>query len=493
MIPFPILALASILVFNEDDTHMIHRYPAEKFVEYFDSVCRGAVTHFFMCPNAMRSNIDSKAFEPVWKALEEPGVEPRWAPDAKWLHDNGIDPYAIWIRRAREKGVSPWITMRMNDIHSPANPNYTSHCTLWKTHPEYRRDPNHRGADYPPYAFDYSHEVVRARALGYIAELLERYDVDGIETDWLRFPWHLTPGKERSQTGVLNGFMSDVRRLADAAAKRRGHPVLVGARVTTSYEAALELGTDPVAWAGERSIDWLVVCNFFLSADFNLDYADWERRIHAVNASVTIVPGLDSGIRKDGRHRQNLTLEEYRGWSEAQYAQGAPGLYLFNPFHFAPTSSVWNAFLDGGLSPSAVAAKPQAYPVGFRECAPARLADVQLPDNLADGGKVRIRIGRVPKDGTCGLLLAFDRRENAESVCREARLNGVKATGAEEVSASEWLDPKTSAAFSMRVRFPVSALVPSVNTVEFPAVQPAKLLLMACELEVNPKSNKEVP
>ena len=90
-----------ILVFNEDDTHFLRKAQREEFVKYFDSVCRGAVTHFFMCPNTMRSNIGTKSIEPIWTALEEPGKDARWAETAKWLHDNGIDPYAIWTARAQ--------------------------------------------------------------------------------------------------------------------------------------------------------------------------------------------------------------------------------------------------------------------------------------------------------------------------------------------------------------------------------------------------------
>ena len=33
-----VMALASILVFNEDDTHCLVRQPAAKFVEYLDEV-----------------------------------------------------------------------------------------------------------------------------------------------------------------------------------------------------------------------------------------------------------------------------------------------------------------------------------------------------------------------------------------------------------------------------------------------------------------------
>ena len=484
-----LLLAASILVFNEDDSNYIRDVPKEEFVRYFDSVCRGAVTHFFMCPNAMRSNVESKFLEPIWTALDEPGVDPKWGRAAKALHDKGIDPYAIWSARAREKGVSPWLTVRMNDIHGVDDPSFPSLCTLWRKHPELRRVPSYRGGDWAPYAFDYAHKEVRDRMVGFIGELLAKYDVDGLETDWLRFPWHLAPGREREDAHCLTELMREVRKLADAAAKRLGHPVRVGARVATNREDALALGTDAEAWAADRSIDWLVVCNFFSSVDPDCDYADWAKRIHAVNPDVTIVPGLDSGVRKEGLRspRRLLTLPEYRGLCERLYAQGAPGVYIFNPFHFDEKSEIWSAILGGGLSPSAVAAGSRAYPTSYRDCAGDGMGGcAKTPRNLAEGDvTITLDIGRPLAAGTCDVLLGFAAETVDEGLLKHVTLNGATPLEVESVSKTDWLHEKSSAKSSFRLTFPPTAPIAGANAVRLPKTE-GKLVVTACELELFP-------
>ena len=499
-------AAKPILVYNEDDSHFLRKAPKEEFVTYFDSVCRGAVTHFFMCPNAMRSNIDTKSIEPIWTALEEPGVEPRWAVAAKWLHDNHIDPYAIWIACAREKGVSPWISMRMNDIHGVDNPKYPSLCRLWREHPEYKVTPNYQGKAWRDHAFDYSHEPVRARALGYIRELLDRYDVDGIECDWLRFPWHFPKGKEREKAPILTDLMREAKKIVDAASARRGHRILLGARVASSVEGACSLGTDAVVWAAKGYVDWIVPCNFFSSVDFNLDYSDWERGVHAVNPSVTIVPGLDSGVVKDRLGgRQTLTSAEYRGWCAAQAAQGAPGFYVFNPFHHPATSEVSNLLLAGRFwacgesGTSAVSSNGQnsgceasaelAYPVSFRDCVEKELADIQTNLPVGDGREVHILTAPPPSKGTVEVLLAFSPAvlippAEAEEALAGLRLNDVAPLSVGTEPASSWLPPKSSTVSSWRAVFPISAVKGGMNVLRIPRLGSDKIIFRACELKV---------
>ena len=371
-----------ILVFNEDDSHFFGR-PADKMteaglLEYLDEVtASGAVTHFFMCPNAMRANFDSKAFEPIWTAMSEPGRKPGWGPRVKLLHDRGIDPYAVWAKGCRVRGVSPWLTMRMNDVHSVHDPSFCSHSTFWQTHPEFRRIPGatvKNGGQWTDWALDYSHPEVRAYSLGFVRELLERYDVDGIECDWMRFPAHLPPGREAEFAGCLNAFMREVRRAADAAAQRLGHPVLVGVRVESDPQAALRRGTDVFAWAREGAVDWVVPCNFFTTVDFELPYADWRRRMDEASPKVRVIPGADSGVLVSAPERRwkrrLLTFEEYCGWADRMYSQGAEGVYLFNLFQHPATGTVWKTVLTRGLGPEIVRAAPKSIPENARrECA----------------------------------------------------------------------------------------------------------------------------
>ena len=73
----------------------------------------------------IREGYDTKVSEPMW--TEHPGLAPapKWVGKLKKLHDDGIDPYAEWIACAREAGVSPWVSMRMNEVSSLTRQKYT--------------------------------------------------------------------------------------------------------------------------------------------------------------------------------------------------------------------------------------------------------------------------------------------------------------------------------------------------------------------------------
>ena len=113
-----------ILAINEDNDRYFlaaRRDPnlltADGARGYFDSVAAGgAVTHFFMCVNGQRTSYDSKVWEPIWLGVndrtENGTTNNAWCVNAKILNDRGIDIWKIWCARAREKGISPWISMR---------------------------------------------------------------------------------------------------------------------------------------------------------------------------------------------------------------------------------------------------------------------------------------------------------------------------------------------------------------------------------------------
>ena len=67
---------------------------------------------------------------------------------------------------------------------------------------------------------------------------------------------------------------------------------------------------------------------------------------------MTVVPGLDNGLVVNGRRRGH-NVGEYSLFADRMYRQGAPGIYLFNPFDNKP--EVWKALVSEGLPPSLVA------------------------------------------------------------------------------------------------------------------------------------------
>ena len=424
---FALLTLTSLagfgrplLVVNEDNDHYF-KLSSDLMTEdalkaYVDDIARGHVTHFVMCLAGQRTSFDSKAWDPIWNGINEPDHRGQtnhiWCVNAKKLFDAGIDPYKVWIARCREKGVSPWLSIRMNDCHFTDRPDYFRHTKFWKAHPEFRRaaeisKTGVQGIDWGSQALDYAHPEVRAYVLGLVREVLARYDMDGLELDWARMPCCLKEGREQADKPLIDGFMADVRRLADEASARLGRKVKVGVKVVATPEANLLYGLDPVGWARNGWVDAVAAGNSSVIVDFGIPVADWERRL---GDKVTFVPSVDLLTRCRKGFRQQITPAEYRGWADGVLAQGAKGLYFFNLIY--RQSEIRDEVYSGGFAPEVLRAKPRDFLVTERSDS---LPDVGLSTRAlpcaADGASLKVRIGSLPSEGRAEVILGFDRDE----------------------------------------------------------------------------------
>ena len=104
--------LHGMLVINEDNSHFFGTRKPEDMTPaglhaFVDQYAGSAVTHLFLCPNAMRASFRSRSRDAIWDPVE--GKEPAdlWPQNAKRLFEAGLDPYEVWISRCREKGLSP--------------------------------------------------------------------------------------------------------------------------------------------------------------------------------------------------------------------------------------------------------------------------------------------------------------------------------------------------------------------------------------------------
>ena len=313
---------------------------SERGVErYVDALAGGRLTHLFINVNYMRSYCPSKVIEPVWTSLDEPGCKPNWFyRDMRDAFARGLDVYAVMVRRCRERGASPWLSFRMNDVHGVAEKADADVCAFWREHPEYRLQRDRRTWSN---GFDYAQKPVRDRMAAYIREMLERYDADGVELDFLRFPNYFRPGTERASAPMLTEFLREIRATCDAAAKRRGHPVRIAVRLMSDPERVVAMGADVGEWTRGRMVDMLIVCNMYDTIKYEYHLDDWRR---LVGEGVPIVTGTDNGI-VDGGRRRVLKLDEYRNWMELMRRKGADGTYFFN-FPLRPfCDATWRGLL----------------------------------------------------------------------------------------------------------------------------------------------------
>ena len=216
------------IALNEDNSHFFCWHPREEMTvaglnAWLDQYAGTQVGELLFCPNSQRSNVVSQWRQSVWDGFdpaqgnEQPffaGMRDfpfpfdwgarahmrRWVEHAWLVHQQGIDPYALWIARSRSHGISPWLSMRMNDVHYVDEPEHPIHDRFWKAYPEYRRNPEHD--PYNGQCLDYGVSEVRTYQLAYVQELLSRYDMDGFELDWMRNPFHFKPGTEEAGCAV---------------------------------------------------------------------------------------------------------------------------------------------------------------------------------------------------------------------------------------------------------------------------------------------------
>ena len=391
--------------------------------DYFDSVAAGgAVTHFFMCVNGQRASYDSKVWEPIWLGVndrtENGDTNNAWCVNAKILNDRGVDIWKVWCARAREKGVSPWISMRMNDAHY-VHFDYKVHRneSFWWEHPEWWRSPHTREERFEktgrPRELDFSHPEVFDHAMKLVEEILERWDADGIELDWMRQPWCLTAGKEAEQAYVLTDFMRRARKLADAAAKRRGHPVGVCVRVPSLLAGARLMGYDIETWVKEGLMDIIVPTSAYSAAEYDFGVADWRRALGGAAHPVKLVFGTDCCIYNHAVERFDVYADNFsffRGW--AANAADGDGYYIFNaPYYREPARS---ALYSGALAPELVAHGSRRYPITYHEWTPNKaMADNQmLRRSIGEGGEFHLNVRKYPHDRSFVLIFGVDRKDD---------------------------------------------------------------------------------
>lgn len=345
----PSKAQATALCLNEDNSHYFftragEKLDAEKVASFVDQYAGTQVREILFSPNSQRTSFASKVWDPIWKGYDPGGPDDQpllrsTAPEAragarKWLHtawqlaEQGIDPYKLWIGRARRHGLKPWVSMRMNDLHNVDDPQSYMHSTFWREHPEYRRVP-WREADWRDRAFDYAYVAVREYHFALVREYCERYDFDGLELDWMRFGFHLRPGHELNDGPLITEFVRRTRRLLDEWEKRRGHRIALGVRVPSRPQTAVDLGLDGALWAREGLIQMLVVTPFWASIETDMPLELWRR---LAGDRVTLAAGLELLLRPYHAYRPlgYNTLETVRGAAASLLARGADRIYLFN-------------------------------------------------------------------------------------------------------------------------------------------------------------------
>ena len=285
------------------------------------------------------------------------------APGLLRAHASGVDPFGMLLTGLREAGKETFVTVRMNDVHDPEDE--WNLPTVRRRHPDAIREGK---GGWMAYCMDYGREEVRQYMLDVIREIVERYDIDGVSLDWMRFPRHLsgTPDEVWAKRDVMTGFMAEVRQIVGAGG------VSLGARIPTSASGCRYVGIDVAEWAHRGLVDFLATSPF-LTTDFDQPL-DGIRALMA-DEGMPLYAGFDFN-----HAGQSHCPESLRAVCASLYDAGADGVYVFNfPCWMEYLGARPYDWLHGLESPETACEKPHLYSVSSRH---HRIANVDLPGQL---------------------------------------------------------------------------------------------------------------
>ncbi|MEK6795775.1 MAG: hypothetical protein AABZ39_13420 [Spirochaetota bacterium] len=388
---------------------------------------------------------------------ERTGMDPSVNAFAKFMADGG-DMVDVFVNRCRNKKLTPFISMRLNDSHGheyllaePKDiPSHAWHCfsKIHIEHPDWRisRDI----ADWNGRVLNWAIPEVVDFKYSYIEEICEQYDIDGFELDFMRhnrfFDETVTPLAERRR--IMNAFIRRVRMLLDRTAKA-GRRRWLCVRVPAYLKLYDDLGIHLPDFVRE-GVD-MVNASYSFFTEQQGDIGEIrtmipEASLYVEMCHTTSMVNWRTKIGYDAIAYRRTTARQYWTTAHLAYARGADGMSTFNfqyyrehgtgprgPFH-EPPFSMHKKLGD----PSALASEPQHNFIGatwYDWAAPSRQLDHRGKiSTFLPGETKRFELAMAPPKGGWkkGGILRIQSPVSFDSAEWDAVYNGVKLARTDE-------------------------------------------------------------
>ena len=268
-----------------------------------------------------------------------------------------------------------------------------------------------------------------------VFELFERWDVDGVELDFMRHPAHFRIDEAYANRYLATDLVRRIRQRMDEVGDERGKHLDLLVRVPPTLADSRRIGLDVEAWMKDGLVSIVVAGGGFIPFEMPI-----REFVEAAEGTGCQVYGCFEALRP------LLDENALRALAARYWSAGVSGLYLFNYFNL---SNDWKRNVPGKLADAkALARLDKRYELdhtdrhgpasqighAFRYAIPAAQLPVTLHETHADRGLVLEM--DVADDleaaasqgalGRCTLRLGFDSLESGDEL--QVGVNGSPLT-----------------------------------------------------------------
>jgi hypothetical protein len=416
-------------LYNSDGSNIFWRrsFSPDDVYGCVDEVADAGVTTFLFNPNPCQNVVypgkTAGMFfydfprSPAYIPTERDSMYRHFSDNLRALLKDTLDPAGMIVDRARLRGMEAFLTVRMNELHDVDKPGSPLLGDFWKSHPEYRVG----GYDgWGAFALNYAEPAVREYYFALLRELCDRYPIDGLELDFMRFPYYFPrdSAKMESFAPLMTQFVERVRNMTVETGRRRGIPIALAARVPSSLEACAYVGLDPAAWCARGLVDFLTVAPF-LSTEPDMHLGEFRKSCRDIPLYACFE--YTCGERM-------MTVEEIRAASALFYAAGADGIYSFNYFcaRAGGQEPEFSVFHDIG-DPAALGRMDKVYTLSAAKYPVPRVSlPAPLPVRVRKGKPQTVTLGTREPVLPAGIRLRIECAGSTAEGSLDVAFNGVR-------------------------------------------------------------------
>jgi len=373
-------------------------------------------------------------------------VAPRWGDNVDtWTHsvwyraarnlrhiiDAGHDPLQLVVDRCREHGLwffaGSWVNFEGGDRETAGGLGRKTDFVY--DHPEFQvgEEDDPRAAGVNPHRFSFLHEEARDQRFALFAELLCRYETDGIDLDLADHVPLCRFDEAEALAPVLTDWLRRLRRVADEAQADQDRRKRLLVRIPADPAAWATLGYEVATWVGDGIVDGLICLPGLMHATVDTGVDLGAAVEVAAGTDCLVLSGFAQTLARQYAHQATPAMV----WAAAAnaHAQGADGFGLADACTF-PDGWPWSAaqydtwrLLD---TPDLLATADKHYRVPSRGVRPPPAwppgGMPPLPQALEEGQPLSLQL-RVADD-----LAHWHRAGRVESVRLAVRISSIEAS-----------------------------------------------------------------